>query len=72
MIGTMKQGVSLAVLASFALGAAASGARAQDMEALIAAAKQEGQLTAGMMVVCGFSYHDGEQDAWIAFDPADY
>ncbi len=45
MIGTMKQGVSLAVLASFALGAAATGAHAQGMDALVEAAKKEGQLT---------------------------
>jgi len=35
-------------------------------------AKQLNQLSAGLMAVCGFSYRDDEQEAWIAFDPADY
>jgi|GEM_PF-5835916 len=35
-------------------------------------AKEVGQLDAGMMAACGFSYRDDEQDAWIGFDPADY
>ena len=34
-------------------------------------AKEVGQLSAGLMAVCEFSYRDDHAEAWYVFDPAD-
>lgn len=35
-------------------------------------AKEQGLLTAGLMMVCQFFYLDDEAGGWVEFDPADY